>query len=82
MALLGLLYFKITRRRKFSKIFVTFFSLRIQVTFPIVLPALILICVPIIGCVPTFDNFSENSNAPHKLKLSARPNVFILFDLQ
>ena len=25
------------------------------------------ICVPIIGCVPTDDKFSENSNAPDKL---------------
>ena len=28
------------------------------------------------------NNFSENSNAPHKLKLSAKPKDFILFVLQ
>ena len=34
--------------------------------------------MPIIGWVPTFESFSENSSAPHKLKLSARPIDFIL----
>ena len=38
-----------------------------NVIFPIILCALRFICVPIIGWVPTLDNFSENSKAPHKL---------------
>ena len=37
---------------------------------------------PIIGWVPTLEIFSENSNAPHKLKLSAKPIDFILLILQ
>ena len=35
-----------------------------------------------IGWLPTFDIFSENSKAPHKLKLSAKPIDLIFFDLQ
>ena len=36
------------------------------------------------GCVPTFDNFSENSNAPHKLKLSAKPRIlpYLIYNIQ
>ena len=31
------------------------------------------------GWVPTFDNFSENSNAPHKFKVSHIAKDLILF---
>ena len=34
------------------------------------------ICEPIIGCVPTEEIFSENSNAPDKLWVSDNPNDF------
>ena len=40
------------------------------------------ICVPIIGCVPDLLIFSENSRAPHKLKLSQTPTDLILLFLQ
>ena len=40
------------------------------------------ICVPIIGCVPDFDIFSENSSAPHKFEVSDKPIDLILFSLQ
>ena len=32
-----------------------------------------MICVPIIGCVPAFDIFSENSKAPDKFNVSDKP---------
>ena len=35
-----------------------------------------------IGCVPTLEIFSENSNAPHKLDVSERPKQGISFSLQ
>ena len=38
-----------------------------------------MICVPIIGCVPTLEIFSANSNAPHKLEVSERPKQGTLF---
>jgi hypothetical protein len=38
--------------------------------------------VPIIGCVPTLEIFSANSNAPHKFEVSQRPNDFNLFDFE
>ncbi len=34
------------------------------------------------GCVPDLLIFSENSKAPHKLKLSQIPATFILLSLQ
>jgi len=59
------------------------FSLReIKGSNPVVSSNLKLICVPIIGCVPTLDIFSANSNAPHKLEVSERPKQGILFSLQ
>ena len=38
--------------------------------------------MPKIGCVPTFEIFSENSSAPHKLDVSDNPTALILFFLQ
>ena len=32
-----------------------------------------------IGCVPAFERFSENSSAPHKLTVSLKPIALILF---
>ena len=46
---------------------IIFFGHGYKEIFPITPLAFKFICVPIIGWVPTFDNFSENSNAPHKL---------------
>ena len=45
---------------------------------PVVPEYLKFICVPIIGCVPTLDIFSANSNAPHRLVLSHNASDFIL----
>ena len=45
---------------------------------PIVSSNLKLICVPIIGWVPIFDNLSENSIAPHKFEVSFIPRLLIL----
>ena len=42
----------------------------------------ILICVPIIGCVPILETFSANSNAPHKLDVSDNPMLLIFLSLQ
>ena len=49
---------------------------------PMVSPYLKLIWVPIMGCVPTFDNFSANSKAPHKFVVSDKPKDLILFSLE
>ena len=40
------------------------------------------ICVPIIGWVPDFDKFSENSREPHRLEVSDKPTDIILLSLQ
>ena len=40
---------------------------------PMLFLYLMLICIPIIGCVFDLDQVSENSNAPHKLFESHRP---------
>jgi len=45
---------------------------------PILSSNLKFICVPIIGCVPDLDIFSENSKAPHKFAVSERPIDCIL----
>ena len=49
---------------------------------PTVFLNLKFIWVPIIGCVPTFDKFSANSSAPHKLEVSEIPTDWTLFSLQ
>ena len=41
-----------------------------------------LICVPIIGWVPTFEIFSANSKAPQRLDESLNPIAGTLFILQ
>ena len=49
---------------------------------PIVSSNLKFICVPIIGCVPILDIFSENSRAPQRFEVSDKPTHAIFFSLQ